>query len=85
MTAVLLTGCADDESSYDARIDGKYHGAMTYAAIKAINEALEPLTYQQLRTRVGNIVARAGYPQHPQLEGREDDKRSLLFGTGRSA
>ncbi len=81
MTAVLLTGCADNEYSYDALIEGQYHGAMTYAAMKAINEATAPLTYQQLHTRIRNIVSQAGYPQHPKLEGRRDDKRSLLFGT----
>jgi metacaspase-1 len=84
MTSVLLSGCSDNEYSYDALIDGKYNGAMTYAAIRAINESRDPLTYQQLHTRVRNIVARAGYPQHPQLEGRRDDKRSLLFGASRS-
>ena len=85
MTAILLTGAADNEYSYDALIDGQYHGAMTYAAIRAINESLQPLTYQQLHTRTRNIVARSGYPQHPQLEGRREDKRALLFGMSASA
>jgi metacaspase-1 len=84
MTSVLLSGCADNEYSYDALIEGKYHGAMTHAALRAINDSPDPLTYQQLHTRVGNIVARGGFKQHPQLEGRKEDKRSLLFGTSRS-
>ena len=35
MKDVLLTGCSDKEYSYDANIDGTYHGAMTYYALKA--------------------------------------------------
>lgn len=85
MTSVLLTGSDDNEYSYDALIEGKYHGAMTYHAVKAISESQDVLTYQQLHTRVKNLVAKAGYPQHPQLEGRRANKRSLLFGATRPA
>lgn len=85
MTSVLLTGCDDNEYSYDALIDGNYHGAMTYHAIRAIADASYPLTYQQLHTRTKNLVARAGYPQHPQLEGRLENKRAVLFGAARAA
>ena len=81
MTAVLLSGCADNEYSYDALIEGQYHGAMTYAAMRAINEATAPLTYRRAAHSDPQHRLPAGYPQHPKLEGRMDDKRSLLFGT----
>jgi hypothetical protein len=71
MTAVLLTGCADNEYSRRA-IDGQYHGAMTYAAMKAINEATAPLTYQQSHADPEHRLP-GRLPQHPKLEGRMDE------------
>ena len=79
MKDVLLSGCTDKEYSYDARIDGLYHGAMTYYALKAIQEANYQITFQQLHTRVLYLLDEGGYPQHPQLEGTKTNKKRLLF------
>jgi hypothetical protein len=79
MKEVLLSGCSDKEYSYDAFIDGKYHGAMTYFALKAIQTAEYKITLQQLLTRVNFLLDDAGYPQHPQLEGRTSNKKRLIF------
>jgi metacaspase-1 len=79
MKEVLLSGCSDKEYSYDALIEGKYHGAMTYFALKAIQEQNYQITSHQLHTRVVNLLDDAGYPQHPQLEGNEANKRRQIF------
>lgn len=79
MNEILLSGCTDTEYSYDALIDGVYHGAMTYHAIKAIREANYKLTYAQLHARLDFLVTEAGYPQHPQLEGRLQNKKRQIF------
>lgn len=79
MKEVLLSGCTDREYSYDALIGGTYHGAMTYYAIQAIRAASYWITYAQLHTRVNFLLAEAGYPQHPQLEGNRDNKRRQIF------
>jgi hypothetical protein len=79
MNEILLSGCTDIEYSYDALIDGVYHGAMTYHAIKAIREANYRLTYAQLETRLSFLVTEAGYNQHPQLEGRTANKKRQIF------
>jgi hypothetical protein len=79
MKEVLLSGCTDKEYSYDALIDGVYHGAMTYYALKAIGEANYKITYQQLYTRILYLLDDAGYPQHPQLEGRKANKKRQIF------
>lgn len=77
MKDVLLTGCTDKEYSYDAYFGGKYHGAMTYFALKAVREANYKLTYAQLHGRItGTIKA---YPQHPQLEGKNENKKKQIF------
>lgn len=79
MKEILLSGCSDKEYSYDALIGGKYHGAMTYFALQAIQAAAYTITLQQLHTRVINLLDEAGYPQHPQLEGRTSTKKQLIF------
>ena len=48
MHEVLVSGCRDNQYSYDARIDGTYHGAMTYFALRTIEEANYKLTYEEL-------------------------------------
>ena len=79
MKDVLLSGCTDKEYSYDARIGGAYHGAMTYYALQAIQEANYQMTFQQLHTRLLNLLDDGGYPQHPQLEGKKTNKNKQMF------
>ena len=79
MKEILLSGCSDKEYSYDALIGGTYHGAMTYFALQAIQTAEYKITLQQLYTRVNFLLDDAGYPQHPQLEGRIANKKRLIF------
>jgi hypothetical protein len=79
MKEILLSGCSDKEYSYDALIGGGYHGAMTYFAQQAIREAQYTLTWQQMYTRLAYLIDDAGYPQHPQLEGQESNKKRPIF------
>lgn len=79
MKDTLLSGCTDREYSYDARIGGEYHGAMTYFALQAIKEANYQITFQQLHTRLLYLLDEAGYPQHPQLEGKKANRIKQLF------
>ena len=79
MKEVLLSGCTDQEYSYDAQIGGVYHGAMTYFALEAIRSANYHLTYAQLHARLSDLIEDGGYPQHPQLEGSGAHKRRQIF------
>ncbi len=79
MKEILVSGCSDKEYSYDALIGGVYHGAMTYFALKAITEVNYQMTYQQLEARLLFELDDAGYPQHPQLEGRPANKKRQIF------
>jgi hypothetical protein len=79
MKELLLSGCTDKEYSYDALIEGTYHGAMTFHALKAIQELDYQITYRQLHERLLFMLDDAGYPQHPQLEGTRENKRRQLF------
>ena len=79
MNEVLLSGCTDKEYSYDALIGSVYHGAMTYFALQAIRDAKYSITYRQLHDRLNFLVDKAGYPQHPQVEGRRRNKKRQVF------
>ncbi|NUO09590.1 MAG: caspase family protein [Candidatus Brocadia sp.] len=79
MKELLISGCTDKEYSYDALIEGVYHGAMTYFALKAIRDANYKITYAQLLTRMRFMLDQAGYPQHPQLEGKYTNKKRQVF------
>ena len=77
MNEVLLAGCTDVEYSYDAYFNGVYHGAMTYYALQVIRASNYKLTYSQLHSRLLSLIT--AYPQHPQLEGRKENKRRQIF------
>jgi len=79
MREVLLSGCNNKEYSYDARLGDSYHGAMTYHALQVIREAEYDLTYAELHERMVPMIDDAGYPQHPQLEGRTENKSRRIF------
>jgi len=79
MKDVLLSGCTDKEYSYDALIGGNYHGAMTYFALKAIEDSNYKISYSKLHTKLTKLLNDAGYNQHPQLEGKVRNKRKQIF------
>jgi len=79
MNHVLVSGCLDSEYSYDAVIEGDYHGAMTFHAIRTIADAGYEITYAELAERLTPALEAAGYAQHPQLEARSDMKHRQVF------
>jgi hypothetical protein len=79
MNDILLTGCLATESSWDAPIGGTWHGAMTFHALKVIRQARFDLTYAELHDRLSTSLKSTSFQQHPQLEGRDDNKNRLLF------
>ena len=63
----------------DALIGGTYHGAMPYYAIQAIQAANYQITYAQLDGRLNFLLDDAGYPQHPQVEGKRQNQKRQIF------
>ena len=79
MHEVLLSGCTALESSFDDKIGGAFHGAMTYYAIKAIRDANYTLSYADLHQRLSDLLTETPYQQHPQLEGQATNKTRQIF------
>lgn len=67
-TITLLSGCKDDEYSYDAYINQGYTGAFTYYAIKALREG-NPKTLNSWSKKIKAFLPSTTYPQSPQLSG----------------
>ena len=76
---ILLAGCKANQYAYDALLGGTYHGAMTYFAIQAIREQGMRLTYADLHARLCESMVEGNFAQDPQLEGRDENKKRLVF------
>ena len=74
---VLLAACEDRQTAADARIDGDYHGAFTWALGKAIREAKGDLTYGSLIQQAAAKIKQ--YEQKPQLECPSGMRTSMIF------
>ena len=69
LTEALIAGCRDTQTSADARIDGDFHGALTYHLVKSIRELGPEASYRQIHARTLDLL-HGEYDQVPQLEGR---------------
>mgnify|MGYP001584747329 CR=1 FL=1 len=69
----LISGCAEDQTSADAFINGRYAGALTHYLLA---ELIQPSgLVQTLATTIVHVrsaLEKAGYDQTPQLEGHQD-------------
>ncbi len=79
MTELLVSGCLDSEYSYDDKFGRRYHGAMTYHALRSLEDAGWRIRYEDWVADVNARLADDMYHQHPQLEGRSAAKRRLVF------
>lgn len=62
---LLLSGCADNEVSYDAYINGKYQGAMSY---HAIHTWLPHYTMKSWYNEIRKYLPNDRFDQTPQLQ-----------------
>jgi hypothetical protein len=68
---LLLSGCKEGPNnfSYDARIAGRFNGAFTYYALKALKGLKEGATYADWHRGIIKFLPSASYPQSPQIVG----------------
>ncbi len=78
MVEILISGCDNDEYSYDAQINGRWNGAFSAAALDVMKDRL---TYNEFYQALRGILPSSQYPQTPQLEGSTANKNRLLFET----
>jgi len=67
--SVLLSGCKDDEYSYDAWFNGRPNGAFTYIALQALKSLPNDASYRDWYIKIREMLPHVNYPQTPQLIG----------------
>lgn len=78
MDYVVLSGCAENQTSADAFF-GKYNGAETYYAF---NKALIPgISFNEWYKKIRKYLPSNNFPQIPQLEGPDWMLKSGVFGS----
>lgn len=66
-TALLISGCADTEYSYDANFSGRPNGAFTRVALDSLAELDAKATYGEWHKAIRAALPNVSYPQTPQL------------------
>ncbi len=74
-TALLISGCADTEFSYDASFAGRPNGAFTRVALDALSKLGGDATYADWHTAIRATLPSADYPQTPQLMATRHQRR----------
>lgn len=74
---LLMAGCAEGPNnfSYDAKIAGRFNGAFTYYALKALKNLPAGAAYADWHAEVRKHLPSASYPQTPQLFGSKAARR----------
>lgn len=67
--SLLLSGCQDNEYSYDAWFNGRANGAFTYVALMTLKTLPASATYNDWFKRIREILPHNNYPQTPNLSG----------------
>jgi hypothetical protein len=76
MKWIVLSGCGEQQTSADAYINGEYHGAFTYFALKALRPGM---TYNEWMTKITEYLPDSNYDQAPTLEGDENLFSKIVF------
>ncbi|MFT4102113.1 MAG: caspase family protein [Burkholderiaceae bacterium] len=79
---LLLSGCQEGPNSfsYDARIKGRFNGAFTYYALKALEGLGPKATYADWHAAINPpCLPSASYPQSPQIVGTAAARERKLF------
>ena len=66
MSWVVLSGCAENETSCDALINGVYNGAFTYFAMHTL---LPDMTYKTWHQKIREFLPSRDFDQSPTIEG----------------
>jgi hypothetical protein len=80
--ALLLAGCQDTQTSADAYLDGRYNGAFTYYALKALELVSADATYAQWFRTIRELLPNRRYGQQPNLQGSRTQRGWRILAEG---
>ncbi len=73
--ALLLSGCHDDEYSYDASFLGRPNGAFNFVALRTLEKLPPDATYANWFEEIRKVPPSPQYPQTPNLHGTATMKK----------
>lgn len=76
--ALLISGCADIEYSFDATFNGRPNGAFTRVALDTL-VANKPKTYRDWYAAIRRRLPSTAYPQTPNLVGTTSQRKWPIF------
>ncbi len=76
--SLLLSGCKDDEYSYDAWFNGRANGAFTYVALQTLKNLPDEPSYKKWHKAIRKRLPHVQYPQTPQLNGSWRQKKKWV-------
>jgi len=78
---LLISGCKEGPNnfSYDARIAGRFNGAFTYYALKALKGMKPGASYADWHKAIAKYLPSASYPQSPQIVGSATARKGKIF------
>jgi hypothetical protein len=75
---ILWAGCRSDQTSADAKIGAKWHGAFTYYYCLEMRKCKNKLSRLQVLKKVAADLKANHYSQIPQLEGEATVRKSVI-------
>ena len=76
MSWIVLSGCAENQTSADACIDGRFNGAFSYFAFYTLRGNM---TYRQWHAKIREFLPSKDFDQAPTLEGPPELLDKLVF------
>jgi len=67
--ALLMSGCKDNEYSYDSVFHGRPNGAFTYVALQVLKRLPADATYLTWYKEIRKLLPSQSAPQRPMLDG----------------
>lgn len=76
---VLLSGCQDNQTSADAYITGRWCGAFSHFALKALQNMNSQSTYREWYAAIRQFLPNQNFEQIPNLGGTEEQLSRRIF------
>jgi hypothetical protein len=73
---IVISGCGETQYSADAYINGEYHGAFTYFAMKTL---IPGITYLEWFNKIKTYLPSSNFEQAPTIEGPVELMNRIVF------
>lgn len=79
---VAMSAAQSFQLAKETTLGGSPRGVFTYSLLEVLNNAVGPMTYEDLMRRVRSLVSERTFEQTPQLYAARNEDSSLIFFDG---